>query len=186
MLGGSFNPAHEGHLHISRQALNILALDCVWWVVSPQNPLKSEDGMTPFDKRLQAAKAIAADRRIRVTDVEDRLGTRFTVDTIGALTQMFPDKQFVWMMGADNLVQFPLWQDWRRLFSLVPIAVFDRAPYAAGALAGQAANVFASRRQTNRDSRRLADQVAPAWNFFHTPLHPASATDIRAGQTPAS
>jgi len=184
-LGGSFNPAHEGHLHISHQALNILALDCVWWVVSPQNPLKSEKGMTPFDERLRAAKAVAADRRIKVIDVEDRLGTRFTVDTIRALTQIFPDKKYVWMMGADNLVQFPQWQDWRQLFGLVPIAVFDRAPYSTGALAGQAANVFASRRQTNRDARRLADQVPPAWNFFHTPLHPASATEIRAGQKPA-
>ena len=141
--------------------------------------------MTPFDERLRAAKAVAADRRIKVIDVEDRLGTRFTVDTIRALTQIFPDKKYVWMMGADNLVQFPQWQDWRQLFGLVPIAVFDRAPYSAGALAGQAANVFASRRQTNRDARRLADQVPPAWNFFHTPLHPASATEIRAGQKPA-
>jgi len=186
LLGGSFNPAHEGHLHISHQALKILALDCVWWLVSPQNPLKSKEGMTPFEDRLRAARAIAADRRIRVTDVEDRLGTRFTVDTITALTRIFPDKQFVWMMGADNLVQFPQWLDWRRLFSLVPIAVFDRAPYSAGALAGQAANVFASGRQANRYARSLADQVPPAWNFFHTPLHPATATNIRVGKKPAS
>ncbi len=141
--------------------------------------------MTPFDERLRAAQAIAADRRIRVTDVEDHLSTRFSVDTIAALTRIFPDKKFVWMMGADNLVQFPQWQDWRRLFALVPIAVFDRAPYSAGALTGQAANVFASSRQANRDARSLADQVPPAWNFFHTPLHPASATNIRADRTPA-
>lgn len=142
--------------------------------------------MTPFDERLHAAKAIAVDRRIRVTDVEDRLGTRFTVDTVTALTRIFPDKKFVWMMGADNLVQFPQWRNWRRLFALVPIAVFDRAPYSAGALAGQAANVFSSSRQANRNARRLADQPPPAWNFFHTPLHPATATEIRAGKMPAS
>lgn len=142
--------------------------------------------MTPFDERLRAAQFVATDRRIRVTDVEDRLGTRFTVDTITALMRVFPDKQFVWMMGADNLVQFPRWQDWRRLFALVPIAVFDRAPYSAGALAGQAANVFASSRQTNRKARGLADQHAPAWSFFHTPLHPATATQIRNGNKPAS
>ena len=142
--------------------------------------------MTPFDERVRAAKAVAADRRIRVTDVEDRLGTRFTVDTIAALTRLFPDKQFVWMMGADNLVQFPRWQDWRRLFALVPIAVFDRAPYSAQALAGQAANVFASSRQANRDARSLADQTPPAWSFFRTPLHPTTATDIRAGKKPVS
>ncbi len=166
--------------------MNFLALDCVWWLVSPQNPLKSEDGMKPFDQRLLAAQAVAADRRIRVTDVEERLGTTFTVDTLAALTRIFPDKQFVWVMGADNLVQFPQWQDWRRLFALVPIAVFDRAPYSAKALAGQAANVFASSRQANRDTRALADQVPPAWNFCHMPLHPAAATDIRAGKNTAS
>lgn len=141
--------------------------------------------MRPFDERLLAAQAVAVDRRIRVTDVEDRLGTRFTVDTIAALTRIFPDKQFVWIMGADNLVQFPRWCDWRRLFSLVPIAVFDRAPYSTGALAGRAAKMFASSRKIDLDARFLADESPPAWNFFHTPLHPATATDIRAGLKPA-
>lgn len=139
--------------------------------------------MAPFRDRLQAASDFAADRRIRVTDVEDSLGTQYTVDTVSALTRIFPDKRFVWMMGADNLVQIPRWKGWRQLFNLVPIAVFDRAPYSAGALAGQAANVFAARRQANRHGRLLADQTPPAWNFFHTPQHPASATDIRARET---
>lgn len=186
LLGGSFNPAHQGHVHISLQALKILALDHVWWVVSPQNPLKSEKEMNPFGDRLRAARAVATDRRIRVTDVEERLGTRYTVDTLAALTRVFPEKRFVWIMGADNLVQFPQWREWKRLFALVPIAVFDRAPYSAKALAGQAAKVFAASRQANRDSRGLVDQDPPAWNFFHTPLNPATATDIRTGLTPAS
>jgi nicotinate-nucleotide adenylyltransferase len=142
--------------------------------------------MAPFDERLQTAQTVATDRRIRVTDVEERLGTQFTVDTITALRHIFPDKNFVWIMGADNLVQFPQWQDWRRLFALVPIAVFDRAPYSAGALAGQAANVFASSKLANRNARNLASQPPPAWNFFHTPLHPATATEIRAGKRLAS
>ena len=139
--------------------------------------------MKPLDQRLQLAKAVANDGRIRVTDVEARLGTSFTVDTIAALTRIFPDKRFVWLMGADNLVQFPQWRDWRRLFALIPIAVFDRAPFSAMALGGQAANVFASSRQASRDARQLVDQAPPAWNFFHTPLHPAAATDIRAGKS---
>lgn len=182
LLGGSFNPAHQGHLHISRYAIRTLALDAVWWLVSPQNPLKSSADMAPLDDRMAAADAIVNDRRIIVTDVEQRLGTRYTVDTIAALKDCFPDKQFVWIMGADNLVQFPRWKSWRALFSSIPIAIFDRAPYSTTALAGQAANVFASSRYANRNAQRLADCTPPAWAFFHTPLHPASASDIRANQ----
>lgn len=136
--------------------------------------------MKPFEDRIRIAKEIAGDRRIMVSDAEARLGTRFTIDTVSALTRIFPEKQFVWMMGADNLIQFPEWLEWRRLFALIPIAVFDRAPYSACALAGQAANVFAASRLSNANARSLADQPAPAWMFFHTPLHPAAATDIRA------
>lgn len=142
--------------------------------------------MTPLAERLRAARAVAADRRITVTDVEDRLGTRYTVDTVSALRRAFPDKKLVWMMGADNLLQFPQWRDWRRLFALVPIAVFDRAPYSASALAGQAANVFAASRRAGRTARHLADEPPPAWIFLHTPLHPATATQIRAGRCTAS
>ncbi|MBT5048289.1 MAG: nicotinate-nucleotide adenylyltransferase [Rhodospirillaceae bacterium] len=182
LLGGSFNPAHQGHLHISRYAIKALALDAVWWLVSPQNPLKSSADMAPLGDRMAAADAIVNDRRIIVTDVEQRLGTRYTADTIAALNDCFPDKQFVWIMGADNLVQFPRWKSWRTLFSSVPIAIFDRAPYSTTALAGQAANVFASSRYANRNAQRLADCTPPAWAFFHTPLHPASASDIRANQ----
>ena len=182
MLGGSFNPAHEGHLHISLYAIKTLGLDMVWWMVSPQNPLKPENGMAPLEQRRATAAELVHDRRIIVTDIEKRLGTRYTIDTLTALTASFPEKRFVWIMGADNLLQFPRWKDWRRLFSTVPIAVFDRAPYSTEALAGHAASVFASSRYANRNAHRLADCTPPAWAFFHTPLHPASASDIRAGQ----
>ena len=128
---------------------------------------------------------MARDRRITVTNIEAKLGTRYTVDTIEALGRCFPDRRFVWIMGADNLVQFPQWKGWRRLFSSVPIAVYARAPYSTRALAGRAANVFASSRYANRNARRLADCKPPAWTFFHTPLHPASASDIRAERSQA-
>lgn len=181
LLGGSFNPAHAGHLHISRYAMKLLGLDAVWWIVSPQNPLKAADGMAPLAARLEAARGHAHDPRITVTDVEARLGTRYTVDTIAQLKRCFPDKRFVWLMGADNLLEFPRWRQWRRLFALVPIAVFDRAPYSVSALAGQTANVYAWSRLATKDARTLADRTPPAWIFFHTPQHPASATEIRAG-----
>lgn len=182
MLGGSFNPAHQGHVHISQHAIRSLGLDAVWWLVSPQNPLKSDNGMAPLDDRMEAARHVACDRKIIVTDIEKDLGTRYTVDTIRAMAHCFPDKRFVWIMGADNLVQFPRWKNWQRLFSSVPIAVFDRAPYSTRALAGLAAKVYASSQRANRNARQLADCTPPAWTFFHTPLHPASASDIRARQ----
>ena len=182
MLGGSFNPAHEGHVHISRQALARLGLDAIWWVVSPQNPLKKADGMAPFEDRLVAARKIAGDPRIVVTDIEARLGTRYTIDTMQALLTCFPENRFVWIMGADILAEFPRWKNWRALFGMVSIAVFDRAPYSMQARAGEAARCFASKRTATRHARKLADRQPPSWTYFSIPLHPATATKLRAAQ----
>jgi nicotinate-nucleotide adenylyltransferase len=181
LLGGSFNPAHKGHAHISVYALNLLRLDEVWWLVSPQNPLKSRQGMASYAKRLESARRVAP-ARVVVSDVEAKLGTRYTVDTIAALRRAFPALRFVWLMGADNLLQMPRWKDWGRLFALAPIAVFDRAPYSLSALSGAAARRFAKSRRPQREAARLAERKPPAWIYFHTPLHPASATALRALQ----
>ncbi len=180
LLGGSFNPAHEGHLHISRQAIRRLGLDAVWWLVSPRNPLKGAAGMAPLDARMQAAGRMARDPRVFVSDIETRTGTRYTVDTLRLLVNAAPKHRFVWLMGADNLVQLPQWRRWRVLPCLVPIAIFDRAPYSTGALAGKAARTFARSRLATRDALTLVDRTPPAWIFFHTPLHKASATQLRA------
>ena len=185
LLGGSFNPAHRGHLHISRLALRLLDLEEVWWLVSPQNPLKPVAGMAPFAARLQRAAAIAAgDRRITVSDWEARLGTAFTVDTIAALQRRFPRHRFVWLIGADNLAQLPDWKRWQDIFGLVPIAVFDRPGAAAKALSGMAAQRFRRHRLMPGAARRLAEKPPPAWAFFHTRLDPHSATRFRAERTP--
>ncbi len=186
LLGGSFNPAHAGHLHVSRMALRRLGLDAVWWLVSPQNPLKGEDGMAPYAARMAGARRAARDPRIFVSDLETRTGTRYTADTLALMVAAFPKRRFVWLMGADNLVQLPRWRDWRTIPRLVPIAIFDRAPYSTQALAGEAARTFARNRLAARDAPTLVDRNPPAWIFFHTPLHEASATRIRAasGSTP--
>ncbi len=183
MLGGSFNPAHDGHLHISLLALRHLRLDEVWWMVSPQNPLKPAAGMAPFGERLAGARALASHPAISVTDIEQRLGTRYTADTLAALNFCFPRMHFVWIMGADNLAQISQWQQWTRVFNLAPIAVFDRAPYSFGALAKKAAQAFSRFKMKSKDAHKLVETRPPAWIFFHTRLHPASATEIRAGRT---
>ncbi|HEX6441967.1 MAG TPA: nicotinate-nucleotide adenylyltransferase [Stellaceae bacterium] len=181
LLGGSFNPAHGGHLHISREALKRLDLDEVWWLVSPQNPLKPIAGMAPFAERLaQAAGLARSDRRIRVTDIEARLGTTYTADTLKQLRRRFPRVRFVWLMGGDNLAQFPYWQHWQQIFRTVPIAIFARPPNALKALAGRAAQRFARTRVPRSAARGLPLATPPAWVFFHTRLDPRSATGIRA------
>jgi len=179
ILGGSFNPAHRGHLDISLKALRQLGLDQVWWLVSPQNPLKPADGMAPFAERLAAARRLARNPRIRVTDLEQRLGSRYTAESLKLLRRRFPETRFVWLMGADNLAQIAQWRDWQQIFHLVPIAVFARPSYCFKALAAKAARRFARYRLTEGAGRRLATSEPPAWLFVHGRLNPISATEIR-------
>jgi ribosome silencing factor RsfS/YbeB/iojap/nicotinate (nicotinamide) nucleotide adenylyltransferase len=163
--------------------LRALDLDEVWWLVSPQNPLKPAAGMAPFADRLTQAAAVAsADRRIRVTGIEARLGSTYTADTLKALLRRFPRTRFVWLMGGDNLAQIPYWRCWPEIFCAVPVAVFAR-PGTLRALSSVAARRFARARVPNRAARRLASLPPPAWAFFHTRLDPSSATGIRAARS---
>ena len=177
LLGGSFNPAHDGHLHLSREALKRLRLDEVWWLVSPQNPLKSSAGMAPLSQRLGQARQVANDPRILVTDLERRLGTTRTARTLRALARRFPRIDFVWLMGADNLAQMPQWWRWTQIFKAARVAVFDRSPYSYGALTGAAATRYRASR-TGR-AATLWHRAAPAWTYVAMRRHPASATAIR-------
>jgi len=179
-LGGSFNPAHDGHRHISVLALQRLKLDEVWWMISPQNPLKVVQDMAPLQKRMQRARAVADHPRIHVTDIELQLGTRYTADTVDALKLRFPGMRFVWLMGADNLCQIPRWRNWRRIFEAVPIAIFTRPSYALRALSGRAARRFAASRRSECRASSLAEARPPAWIFLHGRAHHQSATRIRA------
>jgi nicotinate-nucleotide adenylyltransferase len=183
ILGGSFNPAHEGHLHITMLALKHLELDQVWWMVSPQNPLKSEEDMAPLADRMSSAETIAGkNTRILVTDIETRLNTRYTSSTLRALLTAFPYTRFIWLMGADNLQQIPRWEKWTFIFRMVPIAIFDRATYSFKALASKAAHRFQRYRVRPRNAASIVGKSPPAWVYFHSTLHPASGTEIRASR----
>ena len=181
LLGGSFNPAHRGHRHISLVALNRLGLDAVWWLVSPQNPLKSTVDMAPFETRLASAVNVSRHPRLFATDIEQRLDTRYTADTLAKLVSVMPRTRFVWLMGADNLVQFTKWQRWRTILSLVPIAIFDRPHYSFIGLTGKMAMRYRQNRLSEQALRSLAKAPPPAWTFVHCPKNPASATRIRMG-----
>ncbi len=183
ILGGSFNPAHEGHLHISALARERLRVDHIVWMVSPQNPLKSEDGMAAFSERMAGAIRVAsADPAIIVSDIETKLGTRYSADTLVALKSASPDTPLVWIMGADNLAQIDRWESWTTIFSTVPIAVFARPPYSGGVMACKAAEDFAESQMSESRGAELAMQSPPAWIYFDTPLNSKSATRIRAGR----
>ena len=179
VLGGSFNPAHEGHRHVARLALHRLRLDQVWLLVSPGNPLKSSAGMAPLADRVESARGIADGRRIVATAIEALLNTRFTFDTLRALRRRFPLVQFVWVMGADNLVQLPRWQHWTGIAGTMPFAVMPRPTYNQRALAGQAAQRLRPALRDAREAPVLGRLTAPAWTFLPARQNPASATAIR-------
>ncbi len=179
LLGGSFNPAHAGHRHISVAARRRLGLDEVWWLVSPQNPLKDAAGMAPLAVRVAAAIAAARHGAIRVTDVEVRLGTRFAVDTVVALQRAYPDIRFIWLMGADNLVQLHRWSRWRELAARVPIAVLARPQYMVKALTSPAMAWFGRRRHASAVARRWREWRLPAIVVLDIRMSPLSATAIR-------
>lgn len=177
LLGGSFNPAHEGHVHISLEAIKRVGLDEVWWLVSPQNPLKPSEGMVDFATRMATAERITRlCPAIRVSDFEQRHHTRYTADTLAQLRRCYPHYRFVWLMGADNLVSFHRWHCWQEIFSLAAIAVYDRAPYTQKALKSKAASRY---RHYRAHPRALLEKPLPAWCFLHGKRHYLSATFLR-------
>jgi len=182
LLGGSFNPAHEGHRHIADLARRRLRLDQVWLLVSPGNPLKSSRDMAKYRKRFASACAIADGRRIVAAGLERTWHTRFTFDTLRELRRRFPHVCFVLVIGADLLEQLPRWRRWRELVDLVPIAVLPRPNYNFRGLAGQAAHALRHARVPAHAAPSLACRTPPAWTFLSARQSAASATAIRAAR----
>ncbi|MDE1907440.1 MAG: nicotinate-nucleotide adenylyltransferase [Rhodospirillales bacterium] len=179
LLGGSFNPAHEGHLHVAQQAMRHLGLDQLWLMVSPGNPLKPAAGMGTAAERLASAGRIADGHRIIATDIEALLGTRFTRDTLRELKRRFPRVRFVWLMGADNLIQLPRWGRWLEIMRAMPMLVVPRPGATRQALAGQAAKRHGKYRLPARAGLCLAARAAPAWILLPVRENAASATELR-------
>ncbi|HTV28586.1 MAG TPA: nicotinate-nucleotide adenylyltransferase [Xanthobacteraceae bacterium] len=178
LLGGSFNPAHAGHVHISEVALKRLKLDYVWWLVAPHNPLKPTIGMAPLDDRVALAREAALHPRILVMDIERALGTRYTIDTLGALQTRFPNLRFVWLMGSDNLDQFRRWRRWTEIATRIPIAVVMRPGTTLAPLRAKAAQRLARSRRCAAE--RVPFARPPAFIVLDGPRNTASSTAIRA------
>lgn len=179
LLGGSFDPAHEGHAHITREALKRFGLDQVWWLVSPGNPLKTR-GPAPLADRMARARAVMDHPRVRITDLETRLGTRYTHATLSALVARYPGVRFVWLMGADNLAQFHRWEHWRAIMELVPVGVLARPGERLSARMSPAARHFRASRLGPREARRLTREAPPVWVFINVPMNDLSSTRLRA------
>lgn len=181
LLGGSFDPPHAGHLHITEMALRRFRLDRVWWLVSPGNPLKSH-GPAPLGDRIDAARRLTDDPRIVVTGIESRLGTRRTADTIAALQARWPGVRFVWLMGSDNLIQFSRWDRWQGIAARVPIGVIARPGSRTAARFSRAATILGRYRLPAYRARDLADATPPAWVLINVPMTALSSSAIRAAR----
>lgn len=178
LLGGSFNPAHGGHAHVAETARVRLGLDRVVWLVSPGNPLKR--AAPPLATRMVSARRVARGPAMIVSDVEARMGSRYTIDTVRLLKARHPSVRFVWLMGADNLAQFHLWRGWTDLLREVPVAVIARPGAQLRSRFAPAAARFAHARRAARAARGLPGAKPPAWVYLNAPLNPVSSTALRA------
>src|SRR3954471_9646721 len=179
LYGGSFNPPHAGHRHVSLMALRRLRLDRVWWIVTPGNPLKDTGELASTAMRVAQAKEIADDPRIDVTSFEEEIGARYTVDTLAYLKRRFPGVHFVWVMGADNLAGFHRWRGWRRIARMMPMAIIDRPGWTLKAMGSRSAVALSSGRVDEGMAPALAGLKPPAWVFLHGPRSHLSSTLLR-------
>jgi nicotinate-nucleotide adenylyltransferase len=177
LFGGSFNPAHRGHYMVALYAMKQLKLDWVWWLVSPQNPLKDPAIIDEYGKRLAYTRRIARHPRFIVSDIEEQMHTRYTKETLRRLIAISGDTKFVWIMGADSLASLHRWHHWMYIADMIPLAVLARPGYSIKALRGVAATRFASQRIFPASS--VVGAKTPAWTFITMPLRKESSTAIR-------
>ena len=180
LFGGSFNPPHAGHVLVAEIALRRLALDQLWWMVTPGNPLKSTRELASLEERIARSEAITRNPRIKVTAFEAAHRLRFSADTIDLVKSRNPGVDFVWIMGADSLRDFHRWERWRHIAKSIPIAVIDRPGATLAFLSSVMAKAFDHARMDEADAGRLARTRPPAWTFIHGPRSSLSSTALRA------
>lgn len=179
LFGGSFNPPHEGHVHVSETALVRGQLDQVWWLVTPGNPLKDHSELAPLAERIRKCRALISNPRIKVTAVEARYQVNYTEETLKIITNRHRKTRFVWIMGADNLAGFHRWQNWRNIAAMLPLMVIDRPGSTLSYLSARAAIALSRYRIDESDADLLAGLKPPAWTFVHGPRSQLSSTAIR-------
>ena len=177
ILGGTFDPPHEGHLFISKFAKIKLDVGEVWWIVTTTNPLKKNK--VDYKKRLKKVKRFLMNHHIKVLEIQDLSKNTYTVDLLEYLFKKFPHKKFIWLMGADNLFSFHLWRDWKKIFYNIPIAIFDRPPYSLSISKAKAILYFKEDRINSKLSRNLKFMKPPKWLFLTGLTNLQSSTKIR-------
>jgi nicotinate-nucleotide adenylyltransferase len=179
ILGGSFNPAHEGHLSISKIALQRLNLDVVWWIISPRNPLKKYDILYDFEERVSSAEKVIDTNHISISKLEKDAQIKYTIGTVEYLNTRYFGTKFIWIMGADNLKDFHRWREWDKLAQKVPIAIIDRPSSSLDVTSSLFANKYRKYRVDEADAQNLADKKKPAWVFLHSKLNDQSSSQLR-------
>ena len=179
LLGGSFNPAHHGHLSISKIALRRLGLNQIWWIVSPRNPLKKYDFLYDFEERVFSARRIINTNNISISKLELNAQIKYTIGTLEYLRARYHSSRFVWIMGADNLNRFHLWREWEKIIKLMPIAIIDRPSSSLNVTSSVFANKYRAYRIDEADSSQLIYHKTPAWVFMHTKLNYQSSSQLR-------
>ena len=182
LFGGSFNPIHDGHRLVVEETLRRLELDALWVLVTPGNPLKNHGDLAPLSDRVLAARRLLDNPKVRVTGFEAAHGFTYSWQTIRFLTKTMPDRRFVWIMGADNLVDFNRWERWQEIAAMVPMAVYVRPGSSRRAPVSMAASYLARWRIDEDDAPRLAALPPPAWVYLHGRQSPLSSSAIRAGR----
>ncbi len=180
LLGGSFDPPHQGHVHVTEWAFRRLGLDQVWWLVAPQNPLK-QLRPAPLQERIAAARRVQTHPRVMIIDLETHIQSHHTINTLEYLVQRFPAMRFVWLMGADNLQGFTHWSRWQNITDLVPMAVFLRPGHQGSSVYQPVMRMLKTARLREDEARRLPVASPPAWCLVTLPLSDVSSTSIRLG-----
>jgi nicotinate-nucleotide adenylyltransferase len=181
-MGGSFNPPHAGHQIAAEAAMRRLGLDQVWWLITPGNPLKTQNGLLPQNGRMGLVRPFVRGPKMKITGFERDLGTGYTAATLAFLKRRHPGIRFVWIMGADNLASFDRWQHWRQIAEMMPIAVVDRPGWRLAGLSSRAAQALARSRLPESEAHSLADQKPPAWMLLTIRLSGLSSTALRAAK----
>ena len=178
LLGGSFDPPHKGHLYISIEAKKILKLDEVWWLVTPQNPLKIYQPAT-YKQRVRNCKKISKNHPIKIKEIEKNIQSKFSYQTINFLQNHYNNINFFWLMGADNLINFHKWEKWRYIFTDIPIVIFKRHGYNTKALNSIASKTFLNYKVLQLDLNIKSIKSIPLWIWINNKEVKISSTEIR-------
>ena len=178
LLGGSFDPPHKGHIYISLEAKKILQLDGIWWLVTPKNPLKISRPAN-YVERIHNCKNITKVHPIKIKEIEKKIKSTHSFQTINFLQNHYENINFFWLMGADNLINFHCWQKWREIISSIPIVIFRRHNYNVRALKSITFKTFNNFKISNKYLNKKKFTVLPAWTWVENKEIKISSTEIR-------